>query len=351
MNSSARWLLVISTSLLVGRGSSASPDADRSSFSFNVRSAPFAAQTLAADHRYRIIGKVRLLLFWITNEDVGGARVTWRADGSGRRAIALLIGTEPGRAPRGINQWGYLGETVQNDNADVFAVRGIADAKSLDEAEARLAEGTGPALFGAMCSTVTATDALAFTATVRVPADITYHQFNRLLDSVGTSTQWLRHHTTRPAGADPGFLTALQSLIRASVATTQRRTGPTERISSRMYVYKGTVFDFRLTRSRRIAQLKLESEIFHDLIRSEFAIRNRTTGYLTQFEVTYGVNGALAGVPVQASYQPRWWLKLELALDETLDVPADPAETDAAVEQIHEICQTARVRSRPASGP
>jgi hypothetical protein len=198
-----------------------------------------------------------------------------------------------------------------------------------------------------MCSTVTATDALAFTATVRVPADITYHQFNRLLDSVGTSTQWLRHHTARPVGADPGFLTALQSLIRASVETAQHGREATETIPSREYVYKGALFDLRLTRSRRILRVKIASEMFHDLIRSEFAIRNRTTGYSTQFEVTYGVNGALAGVPVQASYQPRWWLKLELALDETLDVPANPAENDAVVEQIHRVCQTASARSRP----
>jgi hypothetical protein len=43
------------------------------------------------------------------------------------------------------------------------------------------------------------------------------------------------------------------------------------------------------------------------------------------------------------------WLKLELALDETLDVPANPAENDAVVEHIHEVCQTARARSRPPS--
>jgi hypothetical protein len=331
-------------------GSRAFSYGDRSSFSaHSVRSALFAPETLVADHRYRIIGKIRLLLFWIGNDNVGGARVTWRADETGRHAIALLIGTEPRRAPRGINQWGYVGEEVQNENTDVFGIRSIADAKSLDEAEARLAEGSGPALFGAMCSTVTATEALALTATVRVPAVVTYRQFDRLLDSVGGSTQWLQHHTARPAGADPGFLTALQSLIRDSVETAQHRTGPTEKTPSRVYIYKGALFDIRLTRSRRIVRVTVGSEIFRDLIRSQFAIRNRTTWYSTPFDVTYGVNGALAGVPVQASYQPHWWLKLELALDEALDVPSNPADSDTVVEQIHQICQTAKARSRTPS--
>ena len=347
MNSTGWPVFVISASLLVAPGSPASSYGDRSSFSAHgVRSALFAPQTLTADHRYRIIGKVRLLLFWIGNDNVGGARVTWRADEGGRHAIALLVGTEPTRAPRGINQWGYVGEDVQNENADVFGIRSITDAKSLDEAEARLAQGSGPALFGAMCSIVTATEALAFTATVRVPADVTYRQLGRLLDSVGSSTQWFRHHTARPAGADPGFLTALQSLVRTSVETAQHGTGPTGQIPSRVYVYKGALFDLRLTQSRRIARARVGSEIFRDLIRSEFAIRNRTTGYSTQFDMTYGVNGELAGVPVQASYQPHWWLKLELALDESLDVPPNPIDDNAVVEQLRRICQSAKGQSQ-----
>jgi hypothetical protein len=347
MNSTGWPALVISASLLVAPGSPASSYGDRSSFSADgVRSAWFTPHTLAADHRYRIIGKVRFLLFWIGNDNVGGARVTWRAEEGGRHAIALLIGTEPARAPRGINKWGYVGEELQNEDADVFGIRSITDAKSLDEAEARLAQGSGPALFGAMCSSMTATEALAFTATVRVPAEVTYRQLGRLLDSIGSSTQWLRHHTARPAGADPGFLTALQSLVRTSVETAQHGTGRTEDSPSRVYVYKGALFDLRLTQSRRIDRARVGSEIFRDLIRSEFAIRNRSTGYSTQFDVTYGVNGELAGVPVQASYQPHWWLKLELALDDALDVPLNPIDDNAVAEQLRRICQDAKEQSQ-----
>ena len=61
------------------------------------------------EHRYRMLGRVRPLLFWISREDVGGAQVTWReaADGVG---YELLIGSDPERAPRRINRWGYIGE-------------------------------------------------------------------------------------------------------------------------------------------------------------------------------------------------------------------------------------------------
>ena len=46
-----------------------------------------------AEHRYRIEGKVRLLLFWATGDEIGGARVTWRETGAGAHAFSLLIGT------------------------------------------------------------------------------------------------------------------------------------------------------------------------------------------------------------------------------------------------------------------
>ncbi len=46
------------------------------------------------DHVYRIVGKVRFLFFWISADDVGGARIAWRAN-ERDRAVSLLIGSEP----------------------------------------------------------------------------------------------------------------------------------------------------------------------------------------------------------------------------------------------------------------
>jgi len=37
---------------------------------------------------------------------------------------------------------------------------------------------------------------------------------------------------------------------------------------------------------------------------------------VTRFQVRYGSSGALAGVPVHAVYQPRWWFEVQLVLDE-----------------------------------
>jgi hypothetical protein len=35
----------------------------------------------------------------------------------------------------------------------------------------------------------------------------------------------------------------------------------------------------------------------------------------TEFELIYGADGEFAGVPIVITYQPRWWLQVELTLD------------------------------------
>src|SRR6185503_9318471 len=64
--------------------------------------APHAGRSIVTEHRYRIIGRLRLALFWVGRDDVGGARMTWRSDGTSS-ALTLLVGSDPQRAPRSLN--------------------------------------------------------------------------------------------------------------------------------------------------------------------------------------------------------------------------------------------------------
>ena len=98
------------------------------------------------------------------------------------------------------------------------------------------------------------------------------------------------------------------------------------------YVYKDAVYDLLPRRFERVPQLRLRSGTFRNLIRTDFSIRNRVTGWTTEFRITYGTEGALAGVPVHAQYQPNWWFRVELELDEGGDAPADPAG-DVSIRQ------------------
>ena len=70
----------------------------------------------------------------------------------------------------------------------------------------------------------------------------------------------------------------------------------------------------------------------------DIVARNRSTGSATSFSVIYGTEGALAGIPVAARYQPNWWFKVELELDEDQDVPPDPADDGRLRDCIAALC-------------
>ena len=79
------------------------------------------ASTMRLRH-YRMSGRVRPLLIWMGKDDVGLARVEWRVDGAGRRGYDLLIGTDPGKAPRGLNRWGFVSEQATDVGGDLLAL-------------------------------------------------------------------------------------------------------------------------------------------------------------------------------------------------------------------------------------
>lgn len=289
------------------------------------------------DHLYRIIGKVRFLLFWAGADDVGGARITWRG-GDRDQVVSLLIGSEPRRAPRGVNEWGYTREEVAGDATTIFGLRTVSDGASPDAAEARRTRGGRLAEFGALCSTVSAVDAESRTATASVPRDVTYRDLGRVLEVLERTAAWKRRQTPRPAGVAPGFLTAVDQLMQVSAASA-REIGTAPKVPRLAYVYQDAVYDLIPRRVERVPQLRTHSGVFQNLLRADVLVRNRATGSTTEFRVTYGTEGSLAGVPVSAQYQPNWWFKIELELDEDVDVPDDPANQASLRQRIDALCR------------
>jgi hypothetical protein len=312
---------------------------------------PAARLPLVSEHRYRIVGKVRLLLFWIGADDVGGARATWRRDSVDGDELALLIGSDPDRAPRGVNEWGYIREQVRGDDARVFGVRTLTDADSLDAARATLDSRDGRAVFGAICSRVTAQELSTSVTTVTGPADVSYRRIDRLLDALAAHQSWESRHIGRPAGAAPGFLTAFDRLLLAMAASA--RAGRPAATPPATYVYKDSVFDLKADRVEPIAELKTKAGIFRNLVRAQFTIRNRRLGSTTRFDATFGLEGALVGVPIQATYQPSWWFKIRLDLDDDVNVPAEPSGDDVLRQRVDEVCARAfgrAARDRQSAG-
>jgi len=208
----------------------------------------------AAEHRYRIVGKLRLALFWVSRDDVGTARMSWQSDGS-TTAVTLLLGSDPQRAPRNLNQWGYLREEVRRDLTDVFSLRSVD--RDGDDPSGGFSVGDGPE-FGVSCAAV-GDDEVSVRQTRVIARGVSYRMFDQLLELIGASPRWEQRLMPRPSGAAPGFLTAIQQAIRLSEAgagddgAKTRRTVP--------YVYNDSVYD--LTTQGREGSVAQPSERGH----------------------------------------------------------------------------------------
>jgi hypothetical protein len=290
-----------------------------------------------AEHRYRIVGKLRLALFWAGRDDVGAARMTWRSDGKST-ALSLLVGSEPERAPRNLNQWGYLREELHGSRAQVFALRSLDDSGSTQD-DSALAVGRGPG-FGLSCSSMADIE-VRNVATIVQAHGVTYRMFGRVLDAIATSQRWTVGRATRPSGADAGFLAALQHAMRVGVGvpTSARTTEPVA------YVYNTTIYDLAIRSRDLLGPTTIGTRSFGRLIRTGFSIRNRTTREVTKLAVTYTQDKSIL-LPVQIFYQPTFWLSIELRLDDDIDAPADPAADESMLARIRGICGSAAMATR-----
>src|SRR5690242_2607993 len=117
-------------------GTDPPPQADFSRDALDRR-APVVAQ-----RSYRLKAGVRLLLFWIRRDDVGDATLTWRAGPGEHRILEFLVGSDPERAPRHINRWGFIAEEVRPPDVDLLGIMSKSDEQSVDDARSRVeAEG------------------------------------------------------------------------------------------------------------------------------------------------------------------------------------------------------------------
>src|SRR4029453_9252391 len=100
------------------------------------------------------------------------------------------IGSDPQRAPRGVNEWGYIREDVSTDSTKVFGIRTVTDGDSPEEADARrLARGKVVEL-GVICSRVSRVDAASSTTPVHVAGDASYRDVERVLEGVEAHPRW-----------------------------------------------------------------------------------------------------------------------------------------------------------------
>jgi len=300
-------------------GVAASPRADRS--------APVASNVPIERHHYTMSARVRpLLVFWISKSNIGDA-MTLRHQDAGGAEYSLLIGSDPQRAPRRINRWGYIEEHIQGPNATLVGLMTESDEDSIEQAQASLRKQESQHVFKLIRGSVAGNQAQSVVTLVPAPSDYDFRQLQTLLDLARTDQ---REGTTRSVrlapGTRPGFLAALADLMRGHV----EQWRASHRIDAGLpvsYAYHGKIFELRATKTQMQATVKIGSTVYQRAIASEFEIRNTRSGEVTRFAMTYGSEGSLAAVPLTVSFQPRWWLEVDLALDDSTPGPTIVAET------------------------
>lgn len=283
---------------------------------------PGAALPLVKVHRYRMSGHIRPLLFWISRDDVGDGRLAWRRGADGAAGWDFVLGTDPERAPRRLNRWGYIAEEANARQGSLFAMMSSEEEDSLGEVNDNADRGaTGGGEFKAVRARVVGGVAEARVSRVRTPRVMTIGDVDELVAHAQVQLE-KTDLTTLAFDADvrPGFLVAVAELVEANVKAYQARAATAgDRTVPIPYAFGDKLYSLALTSARLQATFRDGDRRYTNVVRAKFEIRTRATGERTDFELVYGLEGELAGVPVVITFQPRWWLKVALHLDDERD--------------------------------
>lgn len=279
-----------------------------------------ASVPIVKAHQYRMNGKIRPLLFWIGKSGVGSGEIVWRSDGSGARAWELLIGSDPARAPRKLNRWGYIVEAAEGGQVHVVGLMSTSEEASLSDVERDLSATSAHSRFKTIAATVTNGTSSTVTGTIDAGRDVTLHDASMLVDTAQRAMAGVPPRVNEvPADVRPGFLSSVAELVDLTLAASsqgQRAVAALEGTSV-AYVYGVKTFDLVLTSVSTPRRSSSQAPANAPVLQSAFEIRPHAGGGRHRFELEYVAGGELAGVPSRIRYQPRWWLQLELTLDVT----------------------------------
>ena len=237
---------------------------------------------------------------------------------TGAWAYELLIGTDPEIAPRRLNRWGYLAEEVRESGGRVLGVIVDADAdQTLGGVKTRLEGGSSGNAFKAVRATVTPEASRARISTVRGDRELSYRDIESLLLLTHQASDRATPRSIgRPPGARSGFLAALGELIRESVDTRGAPGAERQLKRARPYVYGDKLHDLSLRSHRFHDRREIGDRTYRRVIHAKFQTQSRETGKRFKFEIVYGTEAGLTEVPIWIRYQPRWWLRVQLFLEE-----------------------------------
>lgn len=307
-----RWLALLA---LMGTGGAAAGGADDD---VTANDNPLAMR-VKQEHRYRLSAAIRPLLFWVGAKNVGDAHIVWRDQDDGRKGYELLLGSDPARAPRRINRWGFVREDAGPAGAIMLGVMNRSEDDNLTTAQSKMAQEAkeGRFLFKMIRASLTGDEARAENRVVYAPTDFNVRQLEDLQRYVETTNPPPRVRTGRlPEGTHPGLLFGTARLVDAGVEASHAPGNAGPALRKVQYTFNTALYDLILKSWQRVDKVQYGKRTHHKLVRLEFESRNLEKGTVERFTLICGTDGPLAGVPVFIQYQPKWWFKIEGVLDE-----------------------------------
>jgi hypothetical protein len=294
-----------------------------------------------AQFDYIMTARVRLLLFWVGKDDVGGGYIRRGrlSQDPASDVIELLIGSDPAKAPRAINRWGAASEIAHKpsgsgqgvESSTFFGFMKLSSGTSAADMEKELAREKrgGSFLFSAIINQGERNFDFAKVVPFSSETDFTIHQFDqaksmvfdRLLGPEGHLKE-IDSKEVLACGRREGFLESVAELVESAVngKETGRETTP----PSLCYFYNGVHHQLTLAQVTKVpsesVKLALRDEphdyfrSYQNLVLARFENFDQTTRKKTEFELLLGTEGSLRGVPVQIRYQPNWWFQAILNL-------------------------------------
>jgi hypothetical protein len=257
---------------------------------------------IVRQHTYRMAGRVRMVLFWVSRDNVGEGVIKWRAGGDDK-AFELLIGTDPEIAPGHLNKWGYFIE--HNRHTDSSIVGLISQGHERRPADVEAGRQADRRAFDTVRGRVVRGEARARVGTLYAESHFTSRNAPVVLERMLADRSLALKRLERSPDVRSGFLSSLAELMEASISGGTRRQV--------RYVHGDRLFDLRLLDTTAQPRFERDEQVFEDVIRARFETAEPGQSG-TRFELVYGKSGRLAGVPIVISYQPKWWLHVDLVL-------------------------------------
>jgi hypothetical protein len=287
------------------------------------------------EYRYRMSAAIRPLLFWIGDGDVGGARIVWRQGDDGRRGYEFLLGSDPARAPRKINRWGYVREELNGHRATQIGLMRKTDEESVEEAQANVGY-EGEYVFKVIQTEITGQQARAENTVWLVQDDFTYYDLGEVLSLVAKPPQSPPsvNEASLPPGTHPGFLFAVADMVDRAVTAATREPRELLKKETTRFNFNAVAYELRLRKSKWEESKKYGDREYENLVRIDLESYNPTLNTTERFTLAIGTEGEWKGVPVYVKYQPKWWFKAEGVIDDS---------------QVFERTESARSQPQPAT--